>query len=56
MTTTPAVPAVPHRADRRLDTAWLAGVCSGLAAHLGWPVLVLRTGFVLLTIRIFSWS
>ena len=49
MTTTPAGPAVPHRADRRLDTAWLAGVCSGLAAHLGWPVLVLRTGFVLLT-------
>ncbi|MCW3156991.1 ATP-binding protein [Micropruina sonneratiae] len=48
--TTPGteVPAVPHRADRRLRTAWLAGVCSGLSAHLGWPVLVLRLGFVLL--------
>ncbi|MFT4295243.1 MAG: PspC domain-containing protein [Micropruina sp.] len=42
-------PATPHRADRRLQSAWLAGVCSGLAAHLGWPVLVLRIGFVLLT-------
>ncbi len=39
----------PHRADRRLEGAWLAGVCSGLAAHLGWPVLVLRVGVVLLT-------
>jgi signal transduction histidine kinase/phage shock protein PspC (stress-responsive transcriptional regulator) len=37
-----------HRADRRLDEAWLAGVCSGLAAHLGWPVLVVRVGFLLL--------
>ena len=40
---------VPHRADRRLQSAWLAGVCSGLAAHLGWPVVVLRVGFVLLS-------
>jgi signal transduction histidine kinase len=39
----------PLRADRRLEAAWLAGVCSGLAAHLGWPVLVLRVGVVLLT-------
>ena len=45
----PTAPAVPHRADRRLDSAWLAGVCSGLAAHLGWPVLVLRIGVVLLS-------
>jgi signal transduction histidine kinase/phage shock protein PspC (stress-responsive transcriptional regulator) len=43
------VQPVPQRADRRLDTAWLAGVCSGLAAHLNWPVLVLRIGFVLLS-------
>ncbi|MFT3861826.1 PspC domain-containing protein [Micropruina sp.] len=50
MTVSP-VPAQPvsRRADRRLDTAWLAGVCSGLAAHLNWPVLVLRLGFVLLS-------
>ena len=49
--TTPVrtVPVTPHRADRRLDTAWLAGVCAGLAAHLGWPTLVLRVGFVLLS-------
>ncbi len=43
------VQPVPRRADRRLDTAWLGGVCSGLAAHLNWPVLVLRLGFVLLS-------
>ncbi|MFT4216153.1 MAG: PspC domain-containing protein [Micropruina sp.] len=42
-------PVPPQRADRRLKTGWLAGVCSGLAAHLGWPVLVLRVGVVLLT-------
>ena len=40
---------VPHRADRQLGAAWLAGVCSGLAAHLNWPVLVLRVGVVLLS-------
>ncbi len=44
----PAQP-VPQRADRRLQSAWLAGVCSGLAAHLNWPVLVVRVGFVLLS-------
>ncbi len=50
MTTVPhTVPVAAHRADRRLQGAWLAGVCNGLAAHLGWPVLVLRVGFVLLT-------
>jgi len=49
MTTPVLAPAVPHRADRRLDAAWLAGVCSGLAVHLNWPVLVLRVGFVLLS-------
>lgn len=41
-------PLPPQRADRRLDQAWVGGVCAGLAAHLGWPVLVLRLGFVLL--------
>ena len=48
MTIPAHAPTVPHRADRQLRTAWLAGVCSGLSAHLGWPVLVLRVGFVLL--------
>ena len=49
MTTPVRTQPVAQRADRRLDTAWLAGVCSGLAAHLNWPVLVLRVGFVLLS-------
>ena len=37
-----------RRAARRVDGAWLGGVCTGLAAHLGWPVLVMRLVFVLL--------
>lgn len=27
---------------RRRDGRWLAGVCSGIAVHLGWPVWVVR--------------
>lgn len=38
------------RAVRQPDGAWLAGVCSGLAEHLGWPVLVVRLAFVGLTL------
>jgi len=40
--------ATRRRAARRVDGAWLGGVCTGLAAHLGWPVLVMRLVFVLL--------
>lgn len=36
------------RALRVPDGAWLGGVCSGLAAHLGIPVLVFRVAFVAL--------
>ncbi|GAB3624406.1 ATP-binding protein [Mariniluteicoccus endophyticus] len=36
------------RATREPQGAWLGGVCTGLAAHLGAPVLVLRIGFVAL--------
>jgi len=28
------------------EGAILGGVCTGLARHLGWPVLVIRIGFV----------
>lgn len=34
------------RATRIADGAILGGVCTGLARHLGWPVLVIRIGFV----------
>ena len=34
------------RATRIADGAILGGVCTGLARHLGWPVLVIRVGFV----------
>ncbi|WP_084634462.1 ATP-binding protein [Propionicicella superfundia] len=37
-----------RRASRSLDDAWVGGVCSGLAHHLGWPVLGLRVAFVAL--------
>ncbi|MFW6598764.1 PspC domain-containing protein [Propionibacteriaceae bacterium Y2011] len=34
------------RAVRVADGSWLGGVCSGLAAHLGVPILVVRLVFV----------
>jgi len=36
------------RATRVAEGAWLGGVCTGLARHLGWPVMVIRIGFVAL--------
>lgn len=39
---------VPPRLVRIPEGRWLGGVCTGLAAHLGWPVLVLRILFVAL--------
>ncbi|HIT75536.1 MAG TPA: PspC domain-containing protein [Candidatus Avipropionibacterium avicola] len=37
-----------RRAVRLADGAWLGGVCTGLSAHLGVPVLVFRLSFVAL--------
>lgn len=42
MTTVPARPPLVRRSDR-----FLAGVCSGLAVHLGWPVRNVRVAMVL---------
>lgn len=36
------------KATRVSDGSWLGGVCTGLSAHLGWPVLLLRAIFVAL--------
>ena len=36
------------RATRVAEGAWLGGVCTGLARHLGWPVMVIRIAFVAL--------
>jgi signal transduction histidine kinase len=36
------------RATRVADGAWLGGVSTGLARHLGWPVVVIRIAFVAL--------
>lgn len=41
MSTSPT-PPLTRSADR-----WLAGVCQGLAMHLGWPVRLVRAGMVL---------
>ncbi|MEL4358095.1 MULTISPECIES: ATP-binding protein [unclassified Luteococcus] len=38
----------PPRARRVSEGAWLGGVCTGIAQHLGWPLLVVRGGFVVL--------
>jgi signal transduction histidine kinase/phage shock protein PspC (stress-responsive transcriptional regulator) len=37
------------RATRLAEGSLLGGVCTGLARHLGWPVMVIRIGFVALT-------
>lgn len=37
------------RSTRPLSTAWIGGVCAGLADHLGWPVLLIRLGFVVVS-------
>ncbi len=38
----------PRRAHRSTDDRWLGGVASGLAQHLGVPILWVRLGFVAL--------
>lgn len=43
----------PRRATRVGDGAWLGGVCTGLARHLGLPVMVIRVGFVALMVTQF---
>jgi len=40
--------AEPPRAVRVTEGAMLGGVCTGLARHLGWPVLAIRIAFVAL--------
>lgn len=45
MTTVPARPPLARSSDRVI-----AGVCAGLAAHLGWPVKNVRVGMVLATL------
>src|SRR4051812_26828253 len=42
----PAATDERPRATRVAEGAVLGGVCTGLARHLGWPVLVIRIGFV----------
>ena len=48
LSASPAEPAEPRRAYRGTDDRWLGGVASGLAQHLGLPVLWVRMGFLVL--------
>lgn len=45
MTTIPVRPPLARSSDRVI-----AGVCSGLAVHLGWPVKNVRVGMALATL------
>src|SRR5215217_6777196 len=40
----PAAGPEHRRATRVAEGAMLGGVCTGLARHLGWPVIVIRAG------------
>jgi signal transduction histidine kinase/phage shock protein PspC (stress-responsive transcriptional regulator) len=44
----PAAPDDKPRATRVAEGAWLGGVCTGLARHLGWPLVAVRIAFVAL--------
>jgi signal transduction histidine kinase/phage shock protein PspC (stress-responsive transcriptional regulator) len=44
----PGGPEDKPRATRVAEGAWLGGVCTGLARHLGWPLMVIRIAFVAL--------
>ncbi|WP_300080554.1 ATP-binding protein [Propioniciclava sp.] len=41
-----AAPGEPRRLARRVDRAWLGGVCAGLAEHLGLAPVLVRALFV----------
>jgi signal transduction histidine kinase/phage shock protein PspC (stress-responsive transcriptional regulator) len=43
-----AGPEDKPRATRVAEGAWLGGVCTGLARHLGWPLMAVRIAFVAL--------
>jgi signal transduction histidine kinase/phage shock protein PspC (stress-responsive transcriptional regulator) len=43
-----ATPDERPRASRVAEGAWLGGVCTGLARHLGWPLIAVRVAFVAL--------
>ena len=48
MTAIPHPAGEPRRAARDSATPFVGGVASGLARHLGWPVLWVRAAFVLM--------
>lgn len=43
-------PERPVRAHRVRQGAWIAGVSTGIAQHLGWPVMLVRGAFVVLSL------
>ncbi len=51
VTSPPTISAAP-RAERDVQGRWVGGVASGIAANLGWPVALVRLGFVVLALAI----
>lgn len=47
---TDTLAAAPPRAMRDARGRWIAGVCTGLSQHLGWPLPLVRLGFLVLAI------
>lgn len=39
-----------RRLTRSVDDRRIAGVCAGIAKHMGWDVALVRVGYVLLSI------
>jgi len=52
-TTTPIEEPVSRTVRRRLDGAWLGGVCLGLEERLGWPALATRLVFLASSLWLF---
>lgn len=48
---TPATPSATPQLRRPTDGRILAGVCAGIADHLGWPVWPVRIGFIVLGVQ-----
>lgn len=49
-TSAPGLTPLSVRAQREPQGRWIAGVCTGVAAHLRWPLPLVRMAFLVLTL------
>lgn len=49
-TSAPSLAARSARAEREPQGRWIAGVCTGVAGNLGWPLPLVRMAFLVLTL------